>query len=124
MLWLVLTLRFVWELLLWATALWWGISHGGVGGVALGMVLLAITLAVWAGLLSHKAVVPLPLATRTLMELALFALAAAALADLGHPIWGLALLIGDALILVTLKLLRPGDSYLGAPPGEGRPAKA
>lgn len=75
-------------------------------GVAAG-VLVAI---VWGVLLSPRRPVDASLAVRVLVELALFVVVAAGLAAVGHPVWSMALLAAELLVVGGLFLR-------GVPPG-------
>lgn len=101
---LVLAIRFALELTLLATFAWWGHTLGGGGGLGLALgALSAIGLAVfWGLLLSPKARISLPTAARNTVEIAVFLVAAGALAVLGHPAWGALLVAADVLVLLGL----------------------
>ncbi len=109
---LVLTLRFALELTLLAVVGWWGYS---VGGVLVGALCVIVVAVVWGLLLSPKARFPLPAQVRNAVEVAVFLLAAAGLAMLGHPALGVLLIAADVLIL--LSLWRLGATTGGEPVG-------
>ena len=95
----VLTLRFALELTLLAVVGWWGYSAGGVLVGALCAIAVAVF---WGVFLSPKARVSLRTGVRNTVEVAVFLLAAAGLAALGHPALGVLLVAADVLILLSL----------------------
>lgn len=113
---LVLAVRFALELTLLAAFGWWGytVAGGGAAGWALAAVCVAAVAVFWGLLLSPKARVRLQPGVRTAVEVALFLVAAVALATQGRVAWGIALVVADVLVLLAL-------SGLGATTG-GDPA--
>ncbi|MDO8309290.1 MAG: YrdB family protein [Actinomycetota bacterium] len=74
------------------------------------LALAVITAALWGVLLSPRRPVDLPVAARVGVELLLFAAAAAGLAAQGRAVWGLALLVAEAVVVLAL-------FAVGHPPG-------
>lgn len=99
---LVLALRFALELTLLAVYAWWGYEAAGVLGGAACAIAVAV---LWGLLLSPKARFPLAPPVRTGVEVVVFLVAAGALAALGLPGWGIALVAADMVILLALRYL-------------------
>jgi hypothetical protein len=99
---LVLAVRFAHELALLAAFAWWGYDAAGVLGGALCAIGVAV---LWGLLLSPKARFPLSPVVRNGVEVLVFIVAAGALAALGHPALGIALLAADVLVLLALRRL-------------------
>jgi hypothetical protein len=108
----LLAARFVLELCLFAAmaVIGWGAMDNRLFGVVVGLGLALMTALIWGMLLSPRRRLDLPLAIRVVLELVLFATSAVGLAALGHPTWGLALLVAEVLVLIGLALR-------GLPPG-------
>ncbi len=110
---LLLALRFLIELCLFAAWAFVGYSAVGSGAIAIvaAVALALISAALWGLLLSPRRRIDLALPIRVAIELALFVGAGAALALLGHPLWGLLLVVAELVTIVALALLgfRPGQ---------------
>lgn len=109
---LLLGLRFVWELCLLA-------AMGVIGVLAFSSlplkivgcaVLVLVTAAVWGVLLSPRRRIDLSLGVRVAVELILFATAAGGLMAAGLAAWGIALIVGEVVIVSAL-------AAMGLPPG-------
>lgn len=103
----VLTARFLLELGLLAALSYWGFQAGDgvLVKVLLGLGAPLLAAVVWGMFLSPKASVRLPPAVLVVLELVLFAIAAAALAVAGHPALAVALAvaaIGQRIVLSVL----------------------
>ncbi len=107
-----LGLRFLLELALFAAWGWigWHASDSTVIQVVLMVGLPVVVATGWGLALSPKARLGLPLAVRLVVEIALFAAAAMGLWAAGASGWGLALILGEAIVLGSLLAL-------GRPPG-------
>ena len=104
---IILAARFLLELALLAAFAWWGYAVVG-GAVIGGLVAVVCVVAVatfWGLLLSPKARIRLSPSLRKGAEIAVFLIAALALASQGHIGWGAALLIADLIILLALRML-------------------
>lgn len=103
----VLAIRFALELTLLGVYFAWGYSAagGGLVGVLAGVAVALIVAVVWGVFLSPKARVALHPAGRTALEILVFIGAAVALAALGHPGWGAALVVADVAVLASLAAL-------------------
>ena len=88
-----LALRFVLELCLLAALGWWGFSVRGplIVKIPLAVVIVVAVAALWGVFLSPRRPVQLGGAARLVLEVALFALAVAALAATGQPAMAAAL---------------------------------
>ena len=99
-----LAVRFLLELAALAALAWWGYRTGGGPlakvGIAAGIPLAAAV--VWGAFVAPKAAVPVPGAARLLLQIAVFAAAAVALARLGHrtpaAVFGLVAVANAALM--------------------------
>ncbi|MFN8184934.1 MAG: YrdB family protein [Candidatus Nanopelagicales bacterium] len=103
----VLAIRFALELTLLGVYFAWGYSivGGGVVGVLAGIGMAVLVAVVWGVFLSPKARVALHPAVRTALEILVFVGAAVGLAALGHPGWGVALVVADVAVLGSLAVL-------------------
>ena len=110
---LLLALRFLIELCLFAAWAFIGYSVVASGAIAIvaAVVLASISAALWGLLLSPRRRIDLALSVRVPLELALFVGAGAALAFVDRPLWGL-LLIGAELVTIV------GLAVLGIRPGQ------
>jgi hypothetical protein len=108
----LLGLRFVLELALFATIGVLAARLSTVGWLSWALALGAVSVAVvvWGVLLSPRRRIDLSLPMRVGAELALFAMAALGLVWAGHATWGLALVVSEVIVLVALWAL-------GLPPG-------
>src|SRR5262245_34386325 len=97
--WANLALTFVLELVALAALGYWGytVGEGTLAKLGLAIGLPLVTAVVWGLFLAPKAVYTVPAWLRFLLKVAVFGLAALALAATGHPWMG----IGFALIVVV-----------------------
>lgn len=109
--WILLTLRFVVELVLFVSPIVIGVrTLGSPLGLLVGVAAAAVVVAVWGVLLSPRRRVDLPLPARVVIELALVAAAAVGLAATG--------LVGFAVAFVVVELVVVAWLWtLGLPPG-------
>jgi len=75
----------------------------GTTGTVIGLVLMVIAGLVYALVLSPMRRVDPPVQTRVVIEVLLYAVAAALLVVIGRPSWGVVLLVAEAVVLVLLK---------------------
>jgi hypothetical protein len=95
-----LTVRFLCELALLAALAYWGFSVGnGVAAWLLGLGAPLLAAIVWGAVVAPKARWPVPIQVRVVIELVLFAMAAAALAVAGRPV--LAVVLGGAALATS-----------------------
>ncbi len=109
----LLIARFILEL--WLLTAFVGIGIGLVDGPLgwlLAAVLVLAAMVVWGLFVAPKRRVDSPLAVRIVIELALFVAAALGLAAIGHPLWGVILLVAELVVLGLLR--RPGEHPPGA----------
>jgi hypothetical protein len=82
-----LTVRFLCELGILAALAYWGFGLGdGIGAWVLGVGAPLLAAVVWGAFVAPKARWPVPILTRVVIELILFAAAAGALAVAGQPV--------------------------------------
>ena len=113
---IILAARFLLELALLAAFAWWGYAVVG-GAVIGGLVAVVCVVAVatfWGLLLSPKARIRLSPSLRNGVEIAVFLIAALALASQGHIGWGAALLIAD--LIIALDAINPQTAARFVPP--------
>jgi hypothetical protein len=115
----LLALLFVIEVVCLVAVAWWAVSLGGIGGVFAAIAAVAAMAALWGLLAAPKAsrrLRGLPLAA---FMLAWFAVGAVCLAALGHPWWGLALVVGFGATKALLALTGGGLPVSAAVQGQG-----
>lgn len=118
---LALTVRFLLELAATAAIGWAGLHVGGVLGVLLAIVGVAVTLVLWGMFVAPKAPRVLPDRQRLALEVAIFAVAVVALLAIGELIPGLVL--AGIYILDRLALWAVGAPLFetaNQPPGQRR----
>jgi hypothetical protein len=96
-----LTVRFLCELAMLAALAYSGFTVGdGIGAWLLGVGAPLVAAVVWGAWVAPKARRPVPIPTRVVIELVLFAVAAGALAVAGQPV--LAVVLGVAALVTSL----------------------
>lgn len=107
---LVLGVRLLLELTLLVVLGWTGLSlAGGPAGVAIAMMLPLGAAVVWGLVVSPKARPGLRSSVRVAVELALFAVAGTALAWLTRPVFGVALVVADLVVIAALAWTARGN---------------
>jgi hypothetical protein len=114
----LLALLFVIEVVGLVAVGWWGVSLGGFGGVLVAAAAVAAMAALWGLFAAPKATHRLRGMPLAAFMLAWFAVGAACLAAVGHPWWGVALVIGFAATKGLLALTG-GSSAPPAVQGQG-----
>jgi hypothetical protein len=112
----LLTVRFVLEILLLAAyaVIGTALAEGWVGWVLAALLVLVVAV-VWGTWLAPKRRVDSPLRVRIALELALFLVAGAGLAVVGHAVWGLVLVVAEVVAVALLRT--PGEHVEGHGPG-------
>jgi hypothetical protein len=112
----LLAVRFGLEVLLLAAyaVIGTGLVAGWAGWV-LGLVLVLLVAGVWGTWLAPRRRIDSPLGVRIALELLLFVVAGVGLAVVGHPVWGVVLVVAELVVLALLR--RPGEHVQGHEPG-------
>jgi hypothetical protein len=96
-----LTVRFLCELAMLAAFAYWGFTvSDGIGAWVLGVGAPLLAAVVWGAWVAPKARWPVPIPTRVVIELVLFAAAVGALVAAGQPV--LAVVLGVAALVTSL----------------------
>jgi hypothetical protein len=95
---------------------------GGVAGIVAASVLVVAVAFLWGVLLAPHRRVDLPLAVRVCLEVTLFAASSLGLAACGYLAWGVALFVGEVVVLGALALrgISPGQEPEGLVTRPGR----
>jgi hypothetical protein len=110
----VLTIRFLCELGLLVALAYWGFeTQEGAAAIALGVGAPLVAIALWGSFVAPKALVPVPIQSRLIVEFTLWGLGALALADAGQAVLGLAL----GAVGVGTSLLNASQERDAARPG-------
>lgn len=112
----LLTVRFVLEILLLAAyaVIGTALAEGWFGWVLAALLVLVVAV-VWGTWLAPKRRIDSPLRVRLALELALFVVAGLGLAVVGHPVWGLVLVVAEVVAVALLRT--PGEHVEGHRPG-------
>jgi hypothetical protein len=112
----LLTLRFALEVLLLAAyaVIGTGLVTGWLGWV-LALVMVLLVAGVWGTWLAPTRRIDSPLRVRIMLELALFVIAGVGLAVVGHAVWGVVLVVAEAVAMALLR--HPGEHVEGYPSG-------